>query len=672
MKEQRIQLIDKWIIVFTIIFILTLSNSIFINQIGYFGAFLLVLFRYFYSGENKFKKLGIEIYFVIFLLIELISAIFSIDKPAAFHNAFKRAILIPIIYTVIVSTNSLEIGKKYFYLFIGAAFTSVLIYLYKAFPYLKNGLYQLDASGPFVFQYPITTSEILSIVIVFLFVFILNGKLTKKELVLYCSIFLLTALALYSTYKRTGWIGAGVGILISLIVLKKWKILIPTIILGLLVIFTSKDYSEVVKIDKQTAEITKIKSTGSVFDISGINKEIIIANYYSGIGKIKLNKINDFRTSSPVLRVDSYSDSLLLIGLPDSRIQLIHFKNIHNSVKEFLSPGFTRDYKSYGNDLYTLDSDSGITRFSIKENSYQNSKIKYDLRDIQIDSNYLVLTNKFSDVYIFKNKLEKEIKPVDSLRIENLTGCIYEKDTLFISSRVKGTLYYLINGSLKPIIAENNLSNIYLLKKDLNNYWGVTLSRYLVNFRIANNKIDITRRIQLDFAPTSIYIDSNYIYLNNTKLNRIATTFDPFNHSNIGRLALWRAGIKIGIDNILTGVGDIDLAKEYIKYKRPYDKEIQGHMHNNFIHIFAILGLPGLIAFCLLFIVIIKKNFVIYQYFKNEPFYGSFAIATVSSIIGFLFAGLTEWNFGDQEIITIIYFIIGMNFLFYYKIKGTY
>ena len=45
------------------------------------------------------------------------------------------------------------------------------------------------------------------------------------------------------------------------------------------------------------------------------------------------------------------------------------------------------------------------------------------------------------------------------------------------------------------------------------------------------------------------------------------------------------------------GVGDIDLSKLYKKYKRAEDKELQGHLHNNFFHILATLGALGLSAY---------------------------------------------------------------------------
>jgi hypothetical protein len=40
-------------------------------------------------------------------------------------------------------------------------------------------------------------------------------------------------------------------------------------------------------------------------------------------------------------------------------------------------------------------------------------------------------------------------------------------------------------------------------------------------------------------------------------------------------------------------------------------------------------------------------------------------LGALAAFIGFLFAGLGEWNFGDQEIVTMLWFTLGLNIAFY-------
>jgi hypothetical protein len=48
------------------------------------------------------------------------------------------------------------------------------------------------------------------------------------------------------------------------------------------------------------------------------------------------------------------------------------------------------------------------------------------------------------------------------------------------------------------------------------------------------------------------------------------------------------------------------------------------------------------------------------------PFASSFSLGVIGSFIAFLVAGLTEMNFGDHEIITMVWFMVGMNYEFYF------
>jgi len=72
------------------------------------------------------------------------------------------------------------------------------------------------------------------------------------------------------------------------------------------------------------------------------------------------------------------------------------------------------------------------------------------------------------------------------------------------------------------------------------------------------------------------------------------------------------------------------------------------------------LGILGFIAtmFLLLKILIIHvKN---YYKLKGEPFAESYALGSAGSFAAFLVSGLTEWNFGDHEIITMIWFMLAL------------
>jgi len=146
-----------------------------------------------------------------------------------------------------------------------------------------------------------------------------------------------------------------------------------------------------------------------------------------------------------------------------------------------------------------------------------------------------------------------------------------------------------------------------------------------------------------------------------SKQSRLLEIFDPYHPSNANRISFWRAGIGMFMDYPIFGVGDIDLQNLYRQYKRPFDKEIQGHLHNNFFHVLATLGLFGLLAVLFLFYKIIVIEVNIYKAIKDKPFVSSYALGALAAFCGFIISGLTELNFWDHEITTLIWFTFGLN-----------
>ncbi|MBK9098725.1 MAG: hypothetical protein IPM14_11535 [bacterium] len=181
-QENKSYKILDWIIIsLFIIFILSLSNSIFVNQVGYFGALLFILIKAFLTRKNPFSKTGLELAFALYMIAEILALIFSDYKAEALHNFTKRAMLIPIVYTTITVTSNLKTGKNFFILFLVGSLVTGIVYLIVSVQYYLNNQYLLTESGPALIQNPITTSEIISFTVLFLFAFIINEKTSLKQ-----------------------------------------------------------------------------------------------------------------------------------------------------------------------------------------------------------------------------------------------------------------------------------------------------------------------------------------------------------------------------------------------------------------------------------------------------------------------------------------------------------
>ncbi|MBD3179059.1 MAG: hypothetical protein GF417_05390 [Candidatus Latescibacteria bacterium] len=144
--------------------------------------------------------------------------------------------------------------------------------------------------------------------------------------------------------------------------------------------------------------------------------------------------------------------------------------------------------------------------------------------------------------------------------------------------------------------------------------------------------------------------------------SRITSIWDPDYPSNRQRIELIRGGWRIFRENVILGVGPGDLAREYEQHMPRGAEVIHGHMHNTFLHIAVTRGILGLLAFLWLILAVYRLLFETLRLDLPPPEKGWVA-GSLGAFTGFLVNGLFEWNFGDAEVITVLYIIIGSNLL---------
>lgn len=141
---------------------------------------------------------------------------------------------------------------------------------------------------------------------------------------------------------------------------------------------------------------------------------------------------------------------------------------------------------------------------------------------------------------------------------------------------------------------------------------------------------------------------------------RAYSVVNPNHPNNIGRVYLWTTGWKIFIDFPVLGVGDSDLHQIYARYKAPEDIEPGGHLHNNILMWLVTLGSVGCIVLISLFVKIFSLELSTFRRLKDQWIGGSLALGALAVFVGFHVNGLFEWNFGDQEIIILLWFSVGL------------
>jgi hypothetical protein len=673
-KSRTIKILDGMIYFFMVLFLLSLTNSIFVNQIGYYFALIVILVRLAITRENQFQKTGMEIAFIWFLAAEIISLIITQDHGGAIHNALKKALLIPLIYTTIAATPDLERGKKYFKIYIGASLLTVLIYLFFSYRFYIYNLYSIEQSGPSLFQYPITAAEILTFTVVFLFAFFVNEKTSVKNKILLFVAFTFSLLALVSTYKRTGWTGAIFGIFIVLLIKKQWKIIIPFFLVIIALFVTQKNISQVKVFDYSPGKLTKnysYNTDGRAYDITPVDSIYYVSDYENGLVKYRDKKeLSKMKLAAPVGALRHWKDKYYVASLIDSRFVLL--KKTDNGMKvmtDFLTPGITYDFKIANGFCYVIDNDSGLTVFRNPKNLLDTLRFsnlnKYT--NLFADSSNLILYSAPRKISLVK--LNKGL-PADSVinftDDSDIDEVFFTDQKLFVSDGNGLKLFDVSSSGITVLDSLPSIKHLYHWDQNGNKLFTADLNGNFYELKYpVGNKIEILATDNLGFNPQSITYNDGKIYTSFVKRSRLLSIFDPYHPSNTVRFELWKAGWKMFKDHPLFGVGDIDLQKLYKQYKKPYDKELQGHMHNNFIHVLVTLGLFGFLAFCYLIFKIISIEWKIYNETKDIPFISSYAIGALAAFCAFLVAGLTEMNFGDHEIITLVWFSFGLNYALY-------
>jgi len=167
----------------------------------------------------------------------------------------------------------------------------------------------------------------------------------------------------------------------------------------------------------------------------------------------------------------------------------------------------------------------------------------------------------------------------------------------------------------------------------------------------------VRRKLLVPFAAAVVIV---VILLPAPYRERVESIWNPRFRTNVQRLELVRGGLSIFREHPVVGVGTMDLGEMYRKHMPPGAVHVHGHMHNDFLQLAVQTGVVGLAAFCALlasFFLLIARNLKL----DLGPSDRAWVVSALGALAGFIVNGLFEWNFGDAEVVTLLYIVIAAN-----------
>ena len=130
--------------------------------------------------------------------------------------------------------------------------------------------------------------------------------------------------------------------------------------------------------------------------------------------------------------------------------------------------------------------------------------------------------------------------------------------------------------------------------------------------------------------------------------------------SNTHRLCMWWTGLWISLEHFLYGVGLHAVERIYPVFRHPLAIEPnQWHLHNNFVHLWITRGMLGLAAFLYIFLGVFRLGFY-RRRAAEEAFDRGLAAGVLGASAAFLVTGLTEYSWGDSEVLMLLYLLLGL------------
>jgi O-antigen ligase len=144
--------------------------------------------------------------------------------------------------------------------------------------------------------------------------------------------------------------------------------------------------------------------------------------------------------------------------------------------------------------------------------------------------------------------------------------------------------------------------------------------------------------------------------------HRFLSMADPEEAGIRERIYMWRSGLAMWRERPLLGVGPGGVKREYGAYALPEAvKKRTGHVHNTPLQILVERGLLGLAAWLGIWAAFFARAVGVLRRLPAGALgERSLVVGSLAAIVGFLAAGLSEYNFGDSEVVMVAWVVVAL------------
>jgi putative inorganic carbon (HCO3(-)) transporter len=144
--------------------------------------------------------------------------------------------------------------------------------------------------------------------------------------------------------------------------------------------------------------------------------------------------------------------------------------------------------------------------------------------------------------------------------------------------------------------------------------------------------------------------------------HRFRSMSDPDEAGIKERVYMWRSGVSMWREHPLLGWGPGGVKREYTRYALPEAfKKRTGHVHNTPLQILVERGVLGLAAWLTIWIAFYRHAIgALRALDANRARERALVAGSIAAVTGFLVAGLSEYNFGDSEVVMVAWAVMAL------------